>query len=212
MFGSRHWNPYGRLFFSPDGEGGGGTGGDETPPEGTPPEGGEPKPPAVTFDASQEAEVNRRIAAARKQAEAEAKRKVETEAEAKRKAEEEERQRQAQIAAGEFDKVKADYEATIASLSTESTTAAERITAYEAAITPLVDALKGELPAEALADYPEAADAVTRLGWLQARKTLVSALRPDSLVVVARTPKTPIPEGNGVKITSLVDKRQAGYG
>lgn len=197
MFGSCAWNPYGRMFFTPDGDGAGGAGGQGG--DG----GGGGKPPADPLDgltpearAAVQKQVDAAAAAARKEAEKSALAKFEADQQAKQQAEKEERERQEAIKRGEFDQVKTDLEQRIAAASGERDQLTTRLTAYETALTPMIDSLKGELPAEALKGYPEEADAVARLAWLQERKELVATLRPAGDGTPApRVPATPRPNG-----------------
>lgn len=200
MFGRDFWlGRYGRLCFAEgDPAGGGGN-----PPDSKP----DPDPLDGLSDA-QKVALQKRIdtatAAARREAEKTAKTRFETEVEAKRKADDEERERQRQIAAGEFDKVKADYESKLAGLTGERDGVAGKLAAYERAVSPLIAALEAELPAEALAGYDREQDAATRLAWLQARKALVAVLRPVD-PSTPRPPVTPKPAGNGKpEVRSLV--------
>lgn len=185
---------YGRIFFEADT---GNSAGNEattdaatTPsPTATPPTTGATD--AVTFTDAQQKELDRLIGKARQEGR--------TAAEQAAAAAETQRQadaaRQADIAKGDFEKVKTDLETERDTAKTERDGLAQKVTAYEALTTTRVAALKAELPAEAVEDFPADGDPLDQLTWLEGRKALVEKLAPASGDTKPRVPATPPANG-----------------
>lgn len=162
---------YGRLFFDADagnGEGGGaGSGESGDKPNGE-------KPAAPTYSDEQQRDIDRRIAAARRQAEADAKARLEQTAAEKAEAERVERERKAAEERGEFDKVRQSLEAERDTFKTDAQAKAERLERYEAVIGPLVaerlEAVKAASP-DVAEGFPKDADTLSQLDWLNDPRT-----------------------------------------
>jgi len=128
----------------------------------------------------------------------------------------------AKAKADEDTKIKADesrgeYEAAKTTLATErdaerekAKTLEARITGYEDALKPTIEAVKADLPDEALTDYPTDADAVTRLSWLNARTALIAAIRPSGAQRSPLTPRAQTPNAAQLAEQTRAQLRQTG--
>jgi hypothetical protein len=199
---------YGRIFFEADS---GNTAGNTattdatttTSTTATPPSTGESD--AVTFTDAQQKEINRLIGKARSEGKTVAEQAA-AQAEQDRQAE---AARQAEIEKGNFEGVKASLEQERDGFKSERDTLAGKVDRYEALTKTRVDAIKGELPAEAVEDFPAEADAIDQLEWLDGRQKLLAKLAP----AVAngsghpRVPATPAAQGQPKQeATSLVSR------
>lgn len=181
---------YGRLFFTPEtGDGGGGNppagGSATTSTTATPPkteETGE-----VTFTEAQQREVNRLVGKAR----TEGRTAAEQAAQAASDAAAAEAQRTADANKGNYEAAKASLEAERDGFKTERDTLAGKVSQYEALAAKQVAALKGDLPAEALEDFPAEGEPVEQWAWLEARAALVAKLAPAGQGQHPRVPATP---------------------
>lgn len=199
---------YGRIFFEADnGDAGGNTSGTDaattTSTTATPPSTGESD--AVTFSDAQQKEINRLIGKARQEGR-DAEKQVNATAEQERQAE---AARQAEIEKGNFEKVKTDLETERDGFKTERDQLTAKVDRYEALTKTRVDAIKGELPAEAVEDFPADADAIDQLEWLEGRKALLAKLAPAAAQGNGhpRVPATPPAQGNvKQEATSLVSR------
>ncbi len=188
---------YGRLFFyeTPAGTeaGSGNPPAATTPPATTHPTATPPSTEGsgpVTFTAEQQAAINKLIGDARKEGRTSAEQAA-ADAETARQAE---ATRQADIAKGDFEKVKTDLESERDGFKTERDTLAGKVERYEALTKSRVDAIKGELPAEATEDFPAEADAIDQLEWLDGRQKLLAKLAPATQQNGhPRVPATPPP-------------------
>lgn len=170
---------------------------DPTPATATPPstgdKGKEPeKPPAVTFTAEQQAEINRLMGAARKEG-----RDAADEA-ARKKAEKDRADKDAADAEarGEFEKVKGTMQQSIDSLTGERDALKAQVDSYVALVAPIVAdrlaALKAA-DAEVARGFPADADPLAQLAWLDDPRTKAllakQAERADALSSWRNTPK-----------------------
>jgi hypothetical protein len=160
---------YSRLFFDADADGSGGAGNGEGD------KGGDAtKPKTVEFSDEQQSEVNKRIAAARRQAEADAKARFEKDATDRAEAERVEKERKDAEAAGEFDKVRTSIETERDTFKTRAETAEAKAGEYEKLITPIVterlDRLKAA-SAEVAKGFPAEASVLDQLAWLDDPRT-----------------------------------------
>lgn len=115
---------------------------------------------------------------------------------------------------GEYKTLAEKHKADAEDKETKVVQLSERLGTYQKAIAPLIEGLEKDLPKEAMADYNADADPADRLAWLQARKALVTTLRPAD-PTRQRVPGTPNPLNGAAQsdeIKSLVSKQQAGYG
>lgn len=169
-------------------------------PEADPNPTDDPKPPepSVTFTAEQEAEINRRMAATRKATEADVKKRFETEAEERKRLAAEQAERDKQIAAGEFDKVKADLEAKLTAATTD-------IESHKARADRAIALLAGrveeqvktltERDAELAKAFPADADVLDQIAWLEDPRTK-RVLTAEPATATFRQPRTPSPAGS----------------
>ncbi len=155
----------------------------------------DPKPTGPTFTAEQEAEINRRMAATRKQAEADAKRKFDSDAETRQKDADAEAERKRQEAAGEFDKVKVSLEGERDSFKSRAETAEARAErAIELLRGGIADKVKTltERDAELAKAFPADADVLDQIAWLDDPRTK-RVLADDQTQNGFRQPRTPTP-------------------
>lgn len=143
----------------------------------------EPKPVAPTYTDEQQRDIDRRMAATRKQAEADARAKFEQTATEKAEAEKVERERKEAEARGEFDSVKTSLE-TEAKTHKERADAAEaKATQYESLITPIVterlETLKAA-SADVAKGFPADAPVLDQLAWLDDPRTKALIATQDS--------------------------------
>jgi hypothetical protein len=154
--------------------------------------------PAPTFTAEQEAELNRRMAAARRDGEKAGKQAAEQAAADAKKQAEDEAERKRQTEAGEFDKVRASLETERDGVKAERDALKETVANYETVIGPIVDerfkALEALGDKDILAAYPKDADALAKLAWLDdPRLKPLLARADDDPTNVRRFPRTPRP-------------------
>lgn len=170
----------------------GGGGESETTPE-------TPEKPKVEFTPEQEAEIARRLRAARKDGENDGKTAAQRAADERKRQEDEERDRQAAIARGEFDSVKQGYETKITeatsakdSLQRERDDAMEELTSVLAERIKALDDLKDD---ELSAAFPRDAAPLEQLKWFRSplTKIAMSRVAEAANVEAARTgPKHPL--------------------
>ena len=158
---------------------------DPTPNPVTPPK--EEDGPKVTLT---QTELDARMAAARKEGKASAEKlaadaKTAADADAERKRQE---------AAGEYETAKAGLEKERDGFKTDLDTANTQITAYAEIVAKQVEALKGDLPAELLGDYPNDGTPLDQLVWLEGRKQVFEVAKTAAGATatnITRLPATP---------------------
>ncbi len=157
----------------------------ETPPK------QEEKAP-VTFTAEQQSVLDKLIGDARKDGKTIAERAA-TDAKAQADAD---RLRVEQEAKGEFDKVKQSLIEERDAVKTDKNEMAAKVASYEKLALKRVEAVKAGIPAEALDDFPDDADALEQLTWLEGRAALLAKLIPAGAATNgARVPATPQSQG-----------------
>ena len=176
-------------FFYPDGDGGGGD-----PPKSDPPK-DDPKPTdaLASLTPEQRKAFDDAMAAARRDGEKSGKTKAQQEIDAARTKADEDAERERLTKAGEFETVKKDLEGKFAAVSGEKETLAQQVAKAEEVVTPLVEALREELPQEAREDEPKDLPALDALKWLQDRKDLLTKLGALEKPKLPEFPKTPRP-------------------
>jgi hypothetical protein len=163
--------------------------------------------PLDGLTAEQRNAINSQIAAARREAEQKGKTTAEAAIEAAKKKATDDAEQTRLIAAGEFDKVKLKLEGDLATTSGEKEALAAQVAKAEEVVKPLVEALRGELPKEAIDDEPKDLPALDALKWLQDRKTLLTKLGTLK-AADPKLPKTPLPNGGGGEIKSTMTPGQ----
>ena len=113
---------------------------------------------------------------------------------------------------GEFEKVKTDLESERDAAKTEADTLKDRVEQYEALAAKRVDALKDELnlPDEVMKRFPDDADSLVKLTWLEEQGELAKLYRTEGGGPKdgVRLPKTP--DANGT-VPELTKEQQAAY-
>lgn len=190
---------YGRVFFTTDGGANAGNSGkaDETP-DGSKPDGSKPadapdefKP--ITSESELAAWKGRTKKAIIEEVKADLLREQEQrDADAKAEAD-----RKAAEDRGAFEEVKQSLTKERDDAKAAETELRGKVDRYEALTKSRVDAIKGELPAEAVEDFPAEADAIDQLEWLDGRKALLAKLAPAAVNGNGhpRVPPTPPPGG-----------------
>jgi hypothetical protein len=105
---------------------------------------------------------------------------------------EDERKRTELEKAGEYEEAKKSLVENLATVTGERDALAAKVARYETIAKEQVESLKKDIPAEALAKFPDDGDPLDQLAWLEDRAALVKVLRPNGKVksggALAKTP------------------------
>lgn len=220
MFGKDYWDGrYGRLFFSPDGDGGGGGDGDAKPS-------GDQKPqdddPLAGLTDAQKAALQKRIDSAASNARKEGERagltKAQQDANAKLEEERVKKEQEDALKAGEFDKVRASLESERDKHKTEAETTAQQLADAEeqlaSVVAEKVKTLEATADKDLIAAFPKDAKPLDQLRWLNDPRTLAAmrtaeeAQRVSDANAKPKVPGNPKPNANGKEpVKSLVNTR-----
>lgn len=164
------------------------------------------KPEKPAFDDAQQKAINDMLAAERKTAEERTEQRLKDEGTKREQDAKAEADRKAAEDRGAFDEVKQSLTKERDDAKAAETDLRAKVEKYEALTKTRVDAIKGELPAEATEDFPADADALDQLTWLEGRKTLLAKLTPAT-TQHPRVPATPAAQGTTKpEATSLVSR------
>ncbi len=106
------------------------------------------------------------------------------------------RERLEQEKRGEFDKVRQSLETERDEAKAALADRDAKVASYEKLATKRVEAVKAGIPAEALEDFPDDADALEQLTWLEGRAALLAKLIPAGTATGGgRVMATPQPQG-----------------
>jgi hypothetical protein len=204
---------YGRQFFEAD-TGDGGGGGESSTDSKTDPKATTETPPktedtaTVTFSAEQQKFIDKLMGDARK----EGRQAAEKAANDAKAAADAERERQDQEAKGQYEEVKASLIQERDTAKTEADTLKARVEQYEALAAKRVDALKDELklPDEVMKRFPDDADSLVKLTWLEEQGELAKLYRTEGGGPKdgVKLPKTP--DANGT-VPEMTKEQQAAY-
>lgn len=200
---------YGRVFFEADSGSNAGGGGNGSAADTNAKPSGQSGESAGFQPITTEEQLNEWKSKTRRHLIAEIKDELKTEQAAKDREAAEQRERDEEVKRGEFDKVRTDLESKLTAADSEVQALAAKVEKYEKLTASRVDAIKGELPAEAVEDFPAEADAIDQLEWLEGRKTLLAKLAPAAANGNGhpRVPATPQAQGNvKQEATSLVSR------
>lgn len=216
MFGQRSWNPYGRLFFSPDDDSGGSGGGNEKPTE------EKPADPLAGLTAEQRTLIQKQIdaaaSAARKSGEKDGLTKAQTDANAKAESERVAKEQADAIKAGEFDTAKSLIEKERDDAKAESQARADKLeranTVLASVLAERIKILEATGDKDLIAAFPKDAEPLDQLDWLNDPRTkaaLAKAKEADDVEKAKANPRviTPRPNGTGKpdEVKSLVNAR-----
>jgi len=195
MFGQRAWNPYGKQFFSPDDESGGG--GEQKPDA-------KPDDPLAGLTDAQKAVIQRQIdsaaSAARKAGEQSGLTKAQQDANAKAESDRIAKEQADAIKAGEFETAKGLIEKDRDDAKAEAKTHADKLERAENVLKNVVADRKKALDAtgdkELIGAFPADADPLAQLEWLDDPRTK-AAMKTAAAekAEIVRVPGTPKPNG-----------------
>lgn len=168
-------------------------------------------PAPVPFTPEQQAEIDRRAAAARKEGETAGKKAADDAIAAAKAKADEDAERTRQIAAGEFDKVRGDLESKVATLTTERDGFKKRYEDALAQIEPGVAAKWKDVPAEVVALYTGADDdPIAKAAFLAKSEPLIQLATGKGGGGTAKPawPSTPRPNGSTPEAVAESEKQR----
>lgn len=216
MFGKDHFaGHYGRLFFSPDDDGGGGGNGDGDKPKPDAKTDDKPKDPLEGLSPELKLEIQRRMdsasATARKEGEKAGLSKAQTDANAKAEADRVAKEQADLVAKGEFETAKKTLEGERDAEKARADRLLKIATADLEVRTKALDALGDKELSDAFAAITDDLDKVEWLNDPRTRRAMAAASEEKKVETANGKPKvpgTPKPNGTGKhEVTSLVNTR-----
>ena len=157
---------------------------------------GDPEPQkSDSFTADQQRIIDKIVATARKEGR-EAAEKAAKDREAQS---EKDRERDDLVRKGKFEEAEAQYKNDLAAAKAERAELDTKVQKYQDLTAARVENLKTEIPEEALEDFPEDADMLIQLEWLESRKALLAKLNVGGGGGNVKPPPTPKPGGAGTE-------------
>ena len=167
---------------------------------------------AIEFTTDQHKEIDRIVAKNLREAKAKWGEEVAAAAAEAKAQEDKAREQDEAVKRGEFEKVKTGLETERDTAKTEADTLKDRVEQYEALAAKRVDALKDELklPDEVMKRFPDDADSLVKLTWLEEQGELAKLYRTEGGGPKdgVKLPKTP--DANGT-VPEMTKEQQAAY-